>query len=120
MEEKNKFNLLEMPVETTRYFDVPEKDGALLALYKFKILSMNDLFKTYLNNFDKPDNDLWKSLINEYTNILSNYISTIYYFLSSYLEDNFVAILDRENYEVGYDILKEKIYIYKYCPKRIR
>ena len=103
--------LIEMPLNSITYLEIPEEDGNWLELDR--------VFKSYIREFGQPDesNITWQEIVEEYTKTHARYISAIYFQLRQKLGDDIVVLLSEPCWQLGYDAVQRSIYLYKTCPK---
>ena len=103
--------LIEMPLNSITYLEIPEEDGNLLEMDRIKLMALDTLFKSYIREFGQPDesNITWQEIVAEYTKTHARYISEIYFQLASKLSE--------PCWQLGYDAVQKAIYLYKTCPK---
>ena len=47
--------LIEMPLNSITYLEIPEEDGNWLELDRVKLMALDTLFKSYIREFGQPD-----------------------------------------------------------------
>ena len=111
--------LVEMPLNSIIYLEVPEDDGARLEMDRIKLMALDTLFKSYIREFGQPDesNITWQEIVAEYTKTHARYISAIYFQLASKLGKDILVLLSEPCWQLGYDPVRKAIYLYKTCPK---
>ena len=87
--------LIEMPLNSITYLEIPEEDGNWLELDRVKLMALDTLFKSYIREFGQPDesNITWQEIVEEYTKTHARYISAIYFQLRQKLGDDIVVLL---------------------------
>ena len=111
--------LIEMPLNSITYLEIPEEDGNLLEMDRIKLMALDTLFKSYIREFGQPDesNITWQEIVAEYTKTHARYISEIYFQLASKLGKDIIVLLSVPCWQLGYDAVQKAIYHYKTCPK---
>lgn len=111
--------LVEMPLNSIIYLEVPEDDGARLEMDRIKLMALDTLFKSYIREFGQLDesNITWQEIVAEYTKTHARYISAIYFQLASKLGKDIIVLLSEPCWQLGYDAVRKAIYLYKTCPK---
>ena len=112
--------LVEMPLNSITYLEIPEEDGNRLELDRIKLMALDTLIKSYIREFGHPDesNITWQEIVEEYTKTHARYISAIYFQLRQKLGgDDIVVLLSEPCWQLGYDAVQRSIYLYKTCPK---
>lgn len=111
--------LIEMPLNSITYLEIPEEDGNRLELDRIKLMALDTLIKSYIREFGHPDesNITWQEIVEEYTKTHTRYISAIYIQLRQKLGDDIVVLLSEPCWQLGYDAVQRSIYLYKTCPK---
>ena len=73
--------LIEMPLNSITYLEIPEEDGNWLELDRVKLMALDTLFKSYIREFGQPDesNITWQEIVEEYTKTHARYISCLLY-----------------------------------------
>ena len=87
--------LIEMPLNSITYLEIPEEDGNRLELDRIKLMALDTLIKSYIREFGHPDesNITWQEIVEEYTKTHARYISAIYIQLRRYCCAAFRALL---------------------------
>ena len=113
--------LIEMPLNSITYLEVEDREAAELQLAHIKLSALDNLFKSYIREFGKPDesNIKWQEIVKEYTEIHANYLSAIYFQISEKLGQDIVVLLSEPCWQLGYDSIKQSIYLYKTCPRAV-
>lgn len=111
--------ILLLPMNSIVYLDIPQEDGAKMEMERIKMSAIDSLLKSYISDCGTPDEDnlCWKEIVEEYTKTFSSYMATIHYWITNILGEDIIIPLSEPCYRLGYDGIKEKIYIYKTCPK---
>lgn len=111
--------LIEMPLNSITYLEVEDEEAAKLQLAHIKLSALDNLFKSYIREFGKPDESstAWKEIVEEYTKTHADYLSAIYFQLAEKLGQDIVVLLSEPCWQLGYDSTKQSIYLYKTCPR---
>ena len=107
--------LQESVVGSTFYVDVSQEDGAKLHLLDIKLKSMDSLSRTFQINRNN-DNESWSTLVERYSEALGEKLAIITINTTRELGEDIIPIISEPCWEVGYDSVKEKIFLHKICP----
>lgn len=106
-------NILDLPFGSMVFVEVSEKDGAKLELEQMKLSALNSLLKSY-----EADSQTFKEILKEYEETFASYLSTVYCAISEMLGEEIIGPLSNPCWEIGYNSVNKKIYLYKDCPKK--
>ena len=111
--------LIEMPLNSITYLEIPEEAGNRLELDRIKLMALDTFCRSYIREFGQPDesNITWQEIVEEYTKTHARYISAIYIQLRQKLGDDIVVLLSETCWQLGYEAVQRSIYLYKTCPK---
>lgn len=113
--------LTEMPLNSITYLEVEDSVAAKLQLAHIKLSALDSLFKSYIREFGKPEetNIEWQEIVKEYTHTHADYFSEIYFQIAEKLGQDIVVLLSEPCWQLGYDSIKQSIYLYKTCPRAV-